>query len=168
MVKKILPWVVFVLLFGLIVIGFALKDNMNNYLSKMMKEQAAPEIANSGSAYVDSTFNYTKNGQGYQVTFLEFGANCPACKRMESVLEEIRTKHPQTVNVVFLNILKPENQVLMKYYGIASIPTQVLLDKDGNEFFRHSGYLSADELKKEFTLHLQINGDNIIDADYNK
>lgn len=153
MVKKILPWVVFILLFGLIVIGFALKDNMNTYLSKMMKEQAGSEIANSGSAYVDSTFNYTKNGQGYQVTFLEFGANCPACKRMESVMEEIRTKYPQTVNVIFLNILKPENQVLMKYFGVASIPTQLLLNKDGKEFVRHSGYISTEELETKFDLH---------------
>lgn len=30
MLKKILPWVMFVLLFGLIIIGFALKENMNN------------------------------------------------------------------------------------------------------------------------------------------
>ena len=149
MIKKILPWVVFVALFGLIIIGFALKDNMNDYVSKMMKTQAGSEIANSGLAYVDSTFNYTKNGQGYQVTFLEFGANCPACKRMESVMEEIRTKHPKIVNVVFLNVLFPENQNLMKYFGVAVIPTQVLLDKGGKEYFRHSGYYSVDELSRE-------------------
>jgi len=149
MVKKILPLVMFVLLFGLIIIGFALKENMNNYLSKMMKAQAGIEIIKSGSAYVNSTFNYTKNGLSYQVTFLEFGANCPACKRMESVMEEIRTKYPQTVNVVFLNVLKPENQILMKFFGIAAIPTQVLLDKDGKEYFRHSGYFSAEDLGKE-------------------
>lgn len=41
MLKKIIPWVVFVLLFGLIIIGFAIKDSMNNYLLRMMKEQAA-------------------------------------------------------------------------------------------------------------------------------
>jgi thioredoxin 1 len=123
----------------------------------MMKEQAAPEIANSGAAYVDSTFNYTKNKQGYQVTFLEFGANCLACKRMESVMEEIRTKYPQTVNVVFLNILKPESQILMKYYGIASIPTQVLLNKDGKEFFRHTGYYSAEEIDMEIIGKQKIN-----------
>jgi len=67
---------------------------------------------------------------------------------MESVMTEIRTKYPQTVNVVFLNILKPENQDLMKYFGVAAIPTQVLLDKEGKEFFRHSGYISTEELSK--------------------
>jgi hypothetical protein len=48
---------VFVFLFGLIIIGFALKENMNNYLSKMIKAQAGSEIIHSGSAYVDSTFS---------------------------------------------------------------------------------------------------------------
>lgn len=153
MLKKIIPWVMFVLLFGLIIIGFALKENMNNYLSKMMKEQAAPETKASGAAFIDSLYNYSKNGQSFEITFLEFGANCPACKRMESVMEEIRAKYPQKVNVVFLNVLKPGNQVLMKYFGIASIPTQVLLDKDGKEFFRHSGYISTEELETKFDLH---------------
>ncbi|HCY42189.1 MAG TPA: hypothetical protein DHV48_12680 [Prolixibacteraceae bacterium] len=66
MLKKIIPRVMFVLLFGLIIIGFALKESMNNYLSKMMKAQAGSEIIHSGSAFVDSTFNYTKNGKSYQ------------------------------------------------------------------------------------------------------
>ncbi len=64
-------------------------------------------------------------------------------------MEEINKKYPQTVNVVFLNIVKPENQIFMKYFGIASIPTQVLLYKKGNEFFRHSGYYSTEELSRK-------------------
>jgi len=39
---------------------------------------------------------------------------------------------------------------LLKFYGIAVIPTQVLLDKTGKEVFRHSGYLSAKELITHF------------------
>ena len=147
MVKKIFLWVVYVLLFGFVIIGYALKENMNKYLSKMMKAQAGSEIINSGLTYADSTFNYTKNRLNYQLTLLEFGSiGCSSCKRMERVMDEIIKKYPQTVNVVFLNILKPKNQVLMKYFGVASIPTQVLLDKCGKEFFRHSEYYSIDEL----------------------
>lgn len=153
MVKKILPWVVFIALFGLIIIGLALRDNMNNYLSKMMKEQAVPEIKTSGTTYVDTTFNYTKIGLSYQLTFLEFGAtSCSSCKRLEKVMEEVKNKYPQTVNVVFMNVLKPESKTLMKYYGVASIPMQVLLDKNGIEFFRHYGYISADDLMQDFKL----------------
>jgi len=151
MIKKILPWVVFAGLFVLIILGIALKDDLNNYLSTQMKGMASDEMVSSSEAYIDSAFNYTENGAGYKVTFLEFGATgCSACKRMESVMEEISQKHPETVNVVFLNVLKSEHQELMKYYGVATIPTQILLNKEGEEFFRHSGYYSARELENEF------------------
>ncbi|RLD67869.1 MAG: hypothetical protein DRI95_04120 [Bacteroidetes bacterium] len=150
MIKKILPWIVFVLLFVLLIIGFRLKDNMTSYMSNIIKEQASPAITNSGGALIDSLYNYSKNDLNYEITFLEFGAKgCSACKRMESVMEEIQNKYPQQVNIVFLNIIKPENQILMKYYGISVIPTQVLLDKNGNEYFRHIGYYSSEELTKK-------------------
>jgi thioredoxin 1 len=116
----------------------------------MMKQQASPEITLSGNAVVDSLYNYSENGLNYEITFLEFGATgCSACKRMESVLEEINSKYPKT-NVVFLNVLKPENQNLMKLFGIASIPTQVLLNNKAKEFFRHSGYISTAEIENTF------------------
>ena len=72
--------------------------------------------------------------------------------RVFTLMEEIRTKYTQTVNVIFLNIVKHKNQVLMKYFGVAAIPTQVLLDKDGIEFFRHTGYYSVEELENKFAL----------------
>jgi thioredoxin 1 len=151
MLKKIIPWVVVGIFAAVFVAAFALKDTMNNTISEMMKQQASPDLTTSGEALVDSLYNYTKNGGVYEITFLEFGSTgCAACKRMESVMEEIRNKYPNQVNVVFLNILKPESQLLMKYYGIAVIPTQVLLDKGGKEFFRHSGYIDTGDLEKEF------------------
>jgi len=150
MLKKIIPWVVVGIFAAVFVVAFALKDTMNDTISEMMKQQASPELTSSGDALTDSLYNYTKNGGAYEVTFLEFGSTgCPACKRMESVMDEVRQKYPEKVNVVFLNILKPENQLLMKYYGIAVIPTQVLLDKEGKEFFRHSGYLPTSDIQKE-------------------
>jgi len=153
MIKKILPWVVIVIFAAVFVFAFALKDTMNSTISEMMKAQASPELTSSGEALVDSLYNHSKSGAVFEITFLEFGSTgCSACKRMESVLEEVRTKYPNRVNVVFMNIMKPESQVFMKYYGIAVIPAQVLLNKEGREFFRHSGYISTDKLEKEFIL----------------
>lgn len=149
MVKKVIPFIVFILFFTLLIIGFKLKDNMNNYISEMMKDQVSPEITISGNTLIDSLYNYSENGLNFEITFLEFGGTgCSACKRMESVLDEISSAH-SNINVVFLNVLIPENQNLMKLYGIASIPTQVLLDKNGKEFFRHNGYISTSSLEKE-------------------
>lgn len=149
MVKKILPWIIFTLFFALLIIGFSLKDNMNNYLSEMIKNQASPEITHSGLSLVDSLYNYSENNLKFEITFLEFGAiSCSACKRMKSVMEEISSKHSK-INVVFLNVLIPKNQNLMKLFGVASIPTQILLDRNGNEFYRHNGYISSLDLEKK-------------------
>jgi thioredoxin 1 len=152
LIRKILPWLFIIFLSALLIIGFAIKDSMNSYLSKMMISQAGSDIEKSGSAYVDSLFNYSENGSTFRFTFLEFGAKgCSACKRMEGVMTEIKEKTPEVFNVVFIDISKPGNQHLIKYFGIASIPTQVLLDKRGREFFRHMGYYSAKELSEKLT-----------------
>jgi len=129
------------------VLLFVFKDTLNNYASKAIKTQAGPEVQHSVPAFVDSAYNYAKNGLSYQFTFLEFGAKgCSACKRMEQVMAEIKARFPDRVNVIFINIMLPENQRLMKYFGIAAISSQVLLDKEGKEFFRHTGYYSTNEL----------------------
>jgi thiol-disulfide isomerase/thioredoxin len=154
MIRKILPWFVFVSLILLIIVGLASKDKLTQYLSNTMMKNAAPSILDSGAAYIDSAYNYSKNGLEYEMTFLEFGATgCVACRKMESVMEEVKLKYPNKVNVVFLNILKPENQTLMKYYGIAAIPTQVLLNKEGVEFYRHTGYIDTKYLSINFKLN---------------
>lgn len=151
MIKKILPWAVVVVLGALLVLGFANRSKMNSYLSELMKQQASPETYALGEALADSLYNYSSNELSYEITFLEFGAKgCSACKRMEGVMSEISSKYPKKVNVVFLNVLKPESQSLMKIYGIAAIPTQVLLDKNGNEFFRHTGYISTSDISDQF------------------
>jgi hypothetical protein len=41
----------------LLVTGFAMMDKMNNYLAEMMKQQASPEMTNSGEVLTDSLYN---------------------------------------------------------------------------------------------------------------
>ncbi len=119
-------------------------------ISKKMKEQAGETIKKSMAMYVDSAYNFQNNNEGYKITFLEFGATgCSSCRRMEKVMEEVRSKYPSEIKVQFLNVLLPANQDMMKYFGVAAIPTQVLLDISGKEVFRHTGYFSFDELDKE-------------------
>jgi len=151
MIKKVLPWFVFVMFVALLIVGYSMKDRMNNYASELMKQQASPEINSSGEALVDSLYNYSENGQSYKITFLEFGAKgCSACKRMEKVMDETRAAFPRKINVVFYNVLKPEGQNLMKMYGVAAIPTQIILDKNGKGIFRHIGFVSFEELSQNF------------------
>lgn len=140
----------------LVVLLFVFKGKLSSYASKAIEAQAGAGIRQSERSLIDSAFNYTVNGKSYQVTFLEFGANgCSACMRMETEMDNIRQKYPERVNVLFVNILMPDNQKLMKYFGIAAIPTQVLLDREGKEFFRHTGYISSEELLGNISLKQQ-------------
>ena len=150
-VKGIFNLTLVVLGLGFFVVLFLFKGSMNNFISKKMSEQAGAETKKTMAQVIDSAFNYRKNGKGYKITFLEFGATgCISCRKMELVMKEVREKYQQTVNVIFYNVLLPENQEFMKYYGIAAIPTQILLDPSGGEIFRHTGYYSFDELEQEF------------------
>ncbi len=130
---------------------FIFKGSMNTLISKKMKEQVGESTKKSMAMYVDSAYNYQNGKEHYQITFLEFGATgCSACRLMEKVLEQVRNKYPSEIKVQFLNVLLPANQDMMKYYGVAAIPTQVFLDVSGKEVFRHTGYFSFDDFVNEF------------------
>ncbi len=63
-------------------------------------------------------------------------------------MEEIRNQYPDIVNVVFTNVRLKESKTIMDFFGVITIPMQVLLDKDGKEFYRHNGVLSLDVFSK--------------------
>jgi thioredoxin len=127
------------------------QDNLNDFISSQIKLQSNLGDTNIINSKIDSLYNYNTNGLDYQITFLEFGAmNCVACRKMVIVMEEVEKKYPDKVNVIFLNILIPDNQLLMKYYGVAVIPTQILLNSEGVEVYRHTGYISLNDIEKKF------------------
>ncbi|MCX6243426.1 MAG: thioredoxin family protein [Bacteroidetes bacterium] len=148
---KILMNIAFITLAVLfLVLLFVFRGSMNRYISRAIKQQTSVEAQKSIAQIVDSAFNYRKNGEGFVITFLEFGATgCISCRKMEVVMKEIKEKYPYKVKVKFFNVLLPENQDMMKYFGIATIPTQVLMDSSGKEVFRHTGYFSTEELDNE-------------------
>lgn len=151
MKKNILPGIAIAGMLALLIFALASKDKMNDFVSSNMKNQVSGEAKSKAEHTIDSLYNYTLNGRGYQLTFLEFGSEgCISCRKMKTVMEEVKSTYPDKVNVVFMNTMEEESQNLMKMYGIAQIPTQILLDKKGKEFFRHSGYISFEDLAKEF------------------
>jgi thioredoxin 1 len=149
MIKKVLSWLLFVVFSGLVILGFSYKSHFNQYASHMMQNQITPELKESGSQLIDSLYNHSKNSKNYQLTFLEFGSTgCSACRKMEKIMEETEAKYGADVQVVFHNVSEEQSLNLMKYYGIVSIPTQVFLDKQGKEIFRHSGFISFDDIEE--------------------
>lgn len=83
------------------------------------------------------------------VTFIELGSvNCIPCRAMQPILEEIRNRYGSQVKVVFYDVWTKEGQPYGQKYRIRVIPTQVFLDREGKEFFRHEGFFPAEELLK--------------------
>jgi len=149
--KKIWSIILAVLLLVLLIVGFLSKNTLNNFISKKMKEQTTTVDSISVARLINSKYNYTKNGENFDFTLLEFGSTgCTVCKQMEPVLEKIRNSENPKVNVFFLNIMHPENLSQMKYFGISAVPMQILLDNQGREFYRHYGFISTDELMRKF------------------
>lgn len=85
----------------------------------------------------------------YKVTFIELGSvRCIPCQKMQAVMKSIKEKYGDQVNVVFYDVWTPEGSPFGQQYGIQAIPTQVFLDENGKEFFRHEGYFPEEELVK--------------------
>jgi len=85
----------------------------------------------------------------YEVTFIELGSvRCIPCQQMQSVMKSIKEKYGKQVNVIFYDVWTPEGKPFGQQYNIQVIPTQVFLDVNGKEFFRHEGYFPEEELVK--------------------
>jgi len=147
MTRKVLIWIIFGGMAVLMVIGYLNRNSLNDFISKKMTKNGNPKITAYTDQLIDSKYNYSKNNLNYDFTLFEFGSNnCIPCKQLEPVLEEIRNSANLKVNVVFLNTLKPENLIYMKYYGISAQPMLILLNREGKEIFRHYGFISTIDL----------------------
>ncbi|MFH1837708.1 MAG: thioredoxin family protein [Candidatus Omnitrophota bacterium] len=83
------------------------------------------------------------DGRIRQITFVELGSKrCIPCKMMEPVMKSIEKGYAGKVKVVFYDVWTEEGEPYGQKYGIQAIPTQVFFDKDGNEFYRHTGFLA--------------------------
>ena len=84
-----------------------------------------------------------------KVTFVELGSvNCIPCKKMQPIMKAIEKKYGEQIKVVFHNVWKEDQKQYAEKYGIKLIPTQVFLDENGKEFFRHEGYYPEEEIDK--------------------
>lgn len=85
----------------------------------------------------------------HRVTFMEFGSvDCIPCRMMQPVMREIERDYSGQVTVVFHDVWTDAGRPQAKKYGIRAIPTQVFLDRDGKEYFRHIGFFPREELVK--------------------
>lgn len=80
---------------------------------------------------------------------IDLGADkCIPCKMMKPIIAELQKDHKGKLDVVFIDVWK--NPAAAEKYDIKSIPTQVFLDENGKEFFRHPGFFPKGDILKKF------------------
>jgi thioredoxin 1 len=83
------------------------------------------------------------------VTFVEIGAaKCIPCKMMQPIMKAVAEEYKGQVKVLFHDVWTQQGKMDAEKYNIRVIPTQVFLDKDGNEYYRHEGYLPKEYVVK--------------------
>ncbi len=84
-----------------------------------------------------------------KVTFIELGSvRCIPCKKMQKVMASVEKKYPEQVKVIFYDVWTKKEKHYAEDYKIDLIPTQVFLDQNGKEYFRHEGYFPEEDLMK--------------------
>lgn len=88
-----------------------------------------------------------------KVTFIELGSiKCIPCKMMQPVMDEVAQEYKGQVKVVFYDVWTEAGRPFAEKYRIRGIPTQVFLDENGEEYFRHLGFFPKDDLIKVLEL----------------
>jgi len=82
---------------------------------------------------------------------VDLGAKkCLPCKMMAPVLEQLTKEYAGIFMVEFIDVWQKENVEKAKAYGINQIPTQIYLDAEGKELWRHVGFISKKDILKKW------------------
>jgi thioredoxin 1 len=109
----------------------------------------ADKDAKQGTAEVSSQ-SETSAGQTAQLPMLvDLGkGTCIPCKKMKPILEELTTEYRGRVIVKVID-LRDEPQAANQY-RIRLIPTQIFFDYQGQEVFRHEGFMDKQAIEAKF------------------
>ena len=83
------------------------------------------------------------------VTMIDLGAkSCIPCKMMVPVMKKVEKKYQGKAAIIFIDVWK--NKEPAKRFGIRAIPTQIFFDKEGNEIYRHEGFMGETDIDRIF------------------
>ncbi len=113
-------------------------------------EKAAETSASAGSGEAPGPANAGKASESNAETaalptLLDLGSDkCVPCKAMMPIIAEMHDTFAGKLSVEFIDVWK--DREAGQKYGVKVIPTQIFLDADGNELFRHQGFFSRDDI----------------------
>lgn len=133
------PFFLYVLIF-LLPLNIACNQKKDNATSKNIEQSNS-----STNSIVLVTNNLDLDFTKHKVTFIELGADrCIPCKAMQPIMRELAEEYAGKIQVVFYDVWKDLRPA--RHYRIQLIPTQVFIDQNGEEIFRHVGYFPKEEI----------------------
>lgn len=76
---------------------------------------------------------------------VELGAGkCVACKRMKPIIEQLDKEYADRLEVLSLDVIQQADEAAAYHWRL--IPTQVFVGADGEELWRHIGYISKKDI----------------------
>ena len=76
---------------------------------------------------------------------VDLGAGkCIPCKMMAPILDELKVEYADRFSTTFYDVW--EDPEPGKKFGVRIIPTQIFLDPDGQELFRHEGFFGKEDI----------------------
>ena len=84
-----------------------------------------------------------------KITFVELGSvKCVPCIQMQPIMKSVEEKYGEQIKVIFYDVWTDEGHEYAEIYKIQLIPTQVFLDENVKEIFRHVGFFPEAEIDK--------------------
>ena len=103
------------------------------------------EFERSGKRWVQRMSVLEEGASSGLPVLLQVGSyKCPPCKRMEPILDKLRSKYAGKFQVRSVDMRK-DRTAGMKY-GVRATPTQIFYDSKGREVYRHVGFCSKKDI----------------------
>ncbi|MBF0495569.1 MAG: thioredoxin fold domain-containing protein [Deltaproteobacteria bacterium] len=84
------------------------------------------------------------------VTMVDLGAtSCIPCKMMAPILEKMEKSYQGKAAIIFIDVWNYRDQAVK--FGIRAIPTQIFFDKNGQEIFRHVGFMDENAIAQQLS-----------------
>lgn len=82
------------------------------------------------------------------VTMVDLGAKtCIPCKMMAPILEELKAEYKGRAEIIFIDVW--EDRTKVKEFHILTIPTQIFFNSNGEEVYRHIGFLDKESIREK-------------------
>lgn len=110
--------------------------------------QRAEEKHNLQTSIRDSENNLKSQPTQKLPILIDLGRGiCIQCKKMKPILEELKAEYEGKATIKIIDLTyEPEEA---NKYKIRLIPTQIFFDTEGNEVYRHEGFMDKQSIKQK-------------------